>query len=131
MRSIASWVVCVQLASAGVASAQAQLVPTEAAKGAEAKDVQGWAPFLSVTSTVSLTSNASVVGQVDGFSTLFGIGVTGGTDYVDGPHLLRTTLSINESFARTPVVDEFIKTNDVVKPEVLYDSSATENLGGY
>ncbi|HWO20790.1 MAG TPA: hypothetical protein VNO30_18615 [Kofleriaceae bacterium] len=26
-------------------------------------------------------------------------------------HLFRGTLSINESFARTPVVDEFVKTN--------------------
>src|SRR5215470_10326744 len=131
MRSMVWVVVVLRVLSGGLAAAQAKLVPADDIKGAEAKDVQGWAPFLSVTSTVSLTSNASVVGQVDGFSTLFGIGVTGGTDYVDGPHLLRTTLSINESFARTPVVDEFIKTNDVVKLEGLYNYFATENLGGY
>jgi hypothetical protein len=131
MRAIVVAIVGVHLGSAGAASAQAQLVPTDAVKGAEAKDPQGFAPFLAATSTVSLTSNASVVGQVDGFSTLFGIGLTGGTDYVDGPHLLRTTLAINESFARTPVVDEFIKTNDAVKLEGLYDYFMTRNLGVY
>src|SRR4051812_31676151 len=124
-------VVSVHLLSVGVAAAQAQLVPAEAVKGAEDKDPQGWSPFLALTSTVSLTSNASVVGQVDGFSTLFGIGLTGGTDYVDGRHLLRTTLSISESYARTPVVDEFIKTNDTVKLEGLYDYFVTKDFGGY
>jgi hypothetical protein len=54
--------------SAGVAAAQAQLVPAETVKGTDAKEVQGWSPFLDVISTVSLTSNSSVVGQVDGFS---------------------------------------------------------------
>jgi hypothetical protein len=124
-------VVSVHVLSTGVAAAQAQLVPADAVKGAEDKDPQGWSPFLALTSTVSLTSNSSVVGQVDGFSTLFGIGLTGGTDYIDGPHLLRTTLSINESYARTPVVDEFIKTNDTVKLEGLYDYFVTPDLGGY
>lgn len=131
MRASAAIVVAVHLGSAGAASAQAQLIPSDAVKGAAAKDPQGWSPFLSATSTVALTSNASVVGQVDGFSTLFGIGTTAGADYVDGPHLLRTTLTINESFARTPVVDEFIKTNDAVKLDGLYDYFATRNLGAY
>jgi hypothetical protein len=124
-------VVGVLLTSAGVAAAQAQLAPSDPPKGAEDKDPQGWSPFLALTSTVSLTSNSSVVGQVDGFSTLFGIGLTGGSDYVDGPQLLRTTLSINESYARTPVVDELIKTNDVVKLEGLYDYFFTKDFGVY
>jgi hypothetical protein len=131
MRSIVWMVVVLHVLSGGPAAAQAKLVPVDPPAGAEAKDVQGWSPFLSVTSTVALTSNASVVGQVDGFSTLFGIGITGGSDYVEGPHLLRSTLSINESFARTPVVDDFIKTNDVVKLDGLYSYFVTPNLGGY
>jgi hypothetical protein len=131
MRSfLAVAVVVVCMSSGGLAHAQAQVVPVQL-KTAEATDVQGWAPFLNLTSTISLTSNSSVVGQVDGFSTLFGIGVTGGTDYVDGRHLLRSTLSINESFARTPVVDEFIKTNDVFKLEGLYNYFVTNDFGGY
>jgi hypothetical protein len=119
------------LASTSVAFAQAQIVPTDGIKGAEKTDLEGWSPVLGVTGTISLTSNRSVVGQVDGFSTLFGLGVTGGADYVNGRHIMRSTLSINESFARTPVVDEFVKTNDVVKLEGLYNYFLTQELGLY
>ncbi len=123
---------CVGLfGAAHQARAQAQIVPTDEVKGADQKDINGWAPFLGLTSTINLTSNSHVVGQVDGFSTLFGLGLAGGADYVHGKHLLRSTLSIDESFARTPVIDEFIKTNDVVKLEGLYNYFVTKNLGGF
>lgn len=104
------------------AHAQAQIVPADGIKTAEKTDVAGqWNPFLNLTATISLIQNSNVVGQVDGFSMLFGLGVTGGADYVKGKHLLRSSLSLNEGFARTPVVDELIKTNDVVKLEGLYN----------
>ena len=128
---LAGCVAVALLASTSVAFAQAQIVPTDGIKGAEKTDLEGWSPVLGVTGTISLTSNRSVVGQVDGFSTLFGLGVTGGADYVNGRHIMRSTLSINESFARTPVVDEFVKTNDVVKLEGLYNYFLTQELGLY
>jgi hypothetical protein len=112
------------------AFAQAQLVPSEI-KSKEKTDVQGWAPFLGLTSTLALASNSSVVGQVDGFSTLFGLGVTGGADFVEDRHLVRSSLSINESFARTPVIEEWVKTNDVVKLEGLYNYFLTKTFGLY
>jgi hypothetical protein len=107
--------------SSRVANAQAQVVPADGIKGAEKTDVGQWNPFLNLTSTISLIQNSNVVGQVEGFSMLFGLGVTGGADYVKGKHLFRSSLSLNEGFARTPVVDELIKTNDVVKLEGLYN----------
>lgn len=112
-----------------VAHAQAQIVPANDIKGAEKTDVGDWNPFLNLTSTISLIQNSKVVGQVEGFSMLFGLGVTGGADYVQGKHLLRTSLSLNEGFARTPVVDELIKTNDVVKLEGLYNYFLTKDYG--
>lgn len=117
--------------TASEAHAQAKIVPTGDVPGAADADVQGWNPFLALTGTVSLTSNSNVVGQVDGFSTLFGLGVTGGADFVKDKHLFRSTLAINESFARTPVVDEFVKTNDVVKLEGLYNYFLSKELGVY
>ena len=112
-----------------VANAQAQIVPADGIKGAEKTDVGQWNPFLSLTSTISLIQNSNVVGQVEGFSMLFGLGVTGGADYVKDNHLIRTSLSLNEGFARTPVVDELIKTNDVVKLEGLYNYFLTKDYG--
>ena len=118
------------IAAPHLASAQAQVVPSEI-KTSEKTDVEGWAPFLGLTSTLALASNSSVVGQVDGFSTLFGLGITSGADYVNGRHLMRTSLTINESFARTPVIDDFVKTNDVVKLEGLYNYFLTKTFGLY
>ncbi len=129
LKGIALPTLLTSLLSTGVAWAQAQIVPTDEVKGASKTDPQGWNPFVSLTATLSLASNSNVVGQVDGFSTLFGLGVTGGADYVDGKHLLRSSLTIAEGFARTPVVDEFTKTNDSVKLESLYNYFLTKDLG--
>jgi hypothetical protein len=112
------------------ARAQAQLLPDKLA-GAGEEDVEAWNPSLAATATVSLVGNANVVGQVDGLSTLFGLGLVGGLDYVRERHVLRNTLSISESFARTPVIDELVKTNDVVKLEGLYNYFVTKHLGGF
>ncbi len=131
MRSTWLSVLFTLTATATVAHAQAKLVETDAPKGAEENDVNGWNPFLGLTSTVSLVDNSSVIGQVDGFSTLFGLGVLGGADYIHDRHLLRTTLNINEGFARTPVVDRFVKTSDNVKLEGLYNYFLTKTLGAY
>lgn len=129
----AKWIVGLFLLSSTVtAHAQAQLVPKdETLKGAGEDDVEGWNPSLAGTATVNLVSNSNVVGQVDGFSTLFGIGIVGGADYVKAKHLFRGTLSIAESFARTPVVDELVKTNDVVQIDGLYNYFLKKKLGLY
>ncbi len=131
MRSTWLSVLFTLTATATVAHAQAKLVETDAPKGAEENDVNGCNQFLGLTSTVSLVDNSSVIGQVDGFSTLFGLGVLGGADYIHDRHLLRTTLNINEGFARTPVVDRFVKTSDNVKLEGLYNYFLTKTLGAY
>ncbi len=115
----------------GVAYGQAQIVPSDRVKGAESKDVEGWNPFLGLTSTLNMVSNSHVVGQVDGFSTLFGLGATGGADFIKGKHLFRSSLTLNESVARTPVIDEFLKTNDILKLEGLYNYFLLEKMGLY
>jgi hypothetical protein len=132
MKRLRTTIVCIGLAASADVFAQAQIVPgQDGVKTSEKDDLKGWSPFLSLTSTISLTSNSSVVGQVDGVSTLFGLGVTGGADYIDGRHLLRNSLSISEGFARTPIIDEFLKTADAVKLETLYNYFVTKNLGAF
>jgi len=120
------------LGSAGQASAQAQIIPKDdTLVPADEKAVEGWNPTLGGAATINLVSNSNVVGQTDGFSTLFGLGVTGGADYTNGKHLVRNTLTVAESFARTPVVPEFVKTNDLVQLEGLYNYFATSSLGEF
>lgn len=131
MRITALTILLASTLTSATAHAQAKLVETDAPKTAEEKDVEGWNPFLSLTSTLSLVDNSSVIGQVEGFSTLFGLGILGGADYVKDKHLVRTTLAINEGFARTPVVDRFVKTTDNVKLEGLYNYFVTKTFGAY
>ncbi|MGE0551646.1 MAG: hypothetical protein AB7O24_21300 [Kofleriaceae bacterium] len=129
MRHLVVAVVAIVMISSQ-AFGQAQLVPKEdAIKGATDKDVDSWNPTLAGTATVNMVSNQSVVGQVDGFSTLFGLGLSAGLDYIRPKHVLRNTLSIAESFARTPVIDEFVKTNDVIQFESLYNYFLIKRAG--
>jgi len=119
------------MAADRAAYAQAQIVPEDEVAGATAKDVKGWNPFLGLNGSVNLVSNSNVVGQVEGLSMLFGLGVTGGADWVSGSHVLRNTLSINEGFAKTPVVDAIVKTNDVVALQSDYNYFLTRTLGAF
>ena len=128
-----TWLVAtIALGSAGTVRAQGQIIPKDdTLQGPGDKDIQGWNPSLGGTATVNLVSNSNVVGQTDGFSTLFGLGLIGSADYIQDKHLVRNTLSIAESFARTPVVSEFVKTNDVIQLEGLYNYFATGQFGGF
>jgi hypothetical protein len=76
---------------------------------------------LSTNAGVALTSNKDVVGEVDGFSTLFSLGINGGLEYVKDANLWTNTLTITESWARTPTLDRFVKNNDQLEFESLYN----------
>lgn len=117
----------VALGAAGSARAQsndtkvANYVPEEEIHKAEEGKKQGLDGTFGLAANVNLASNRRVVGQVDGFSFLFGVSLIGGLDYVEGPHEVRNTLTLNESWARTPVLDEFVKSNDVIDIESVYN----------
>ncbi len=121
----------VTAASAGVAHSQAEIVPEEKIKGVEDADIEGWNPSLAVNGTLNLVSNTNVVGQVEGLSMLFGLGLAGGADYIKGKSIIRNELTISESFAKTPVVDKFIKTDDKVAVSTTYNYFVTKFLGGF
>lgn len=100
---------------------QAEIVPEEKLETATEEDVVGWNPALSGNATLSFVSNDNVVGQVEGLSILFGLGLAAGLDYVNGAHLWRNNLTVNQAWSRTPVVDEFVKNNDVIALESMYN----------
>ncbi|HET9991130.1 MAG TPA: hypothetical protein VFQ65_21505 [Kofleriaceae bacterium] len=115
-----------------MAYGQAQIVQTDAPKPADEKlVVKGWNPFLAFTGTFNLVSNSNVIGQVDGTSTVIGAGLLTGADYVDGKHFLQLSLSATEAFSRTPVIHHFIKSNDAVKLEGVYNYFLAAHEGLY
>ena len=109
-----------------------EIVSTAKPVEADAKTViQGWNPFLALTASLNVVDNSSVIGQVDGTALTVAGGVTGGADYIHGRHSVILTGLINEGFARTPVVNQFVKISDVAKVDGIYNYFATPNFGGY
>lgn len=127
------WIVALSVVTASPALAQVttQYVPDTEIEVAPDEERRGFDGALSIGANFNLVSNSSVVGQVDGFSTLFGLSLTGGLDYLYGKHEWRNTLRINESWARTPVIDEFVKNNDIVELESLYNYFFASWVGAF
>lgn len=130
MATLARFVLIAGVVVPGVAAGQAKVIPKDDTfKAGTEDDVEGWNPALAGTATINVVSNSGVVGQVDGVSTLVGLGVVGGDDYVHGHHLWRNSVTITETFARTPAVDAIVKTADAAAFESLYNYYLRQNLG--
>lgn len=124
--------VCILLSlGAGQAWGQAEIIPEDDFQGAADTDIDGWNPSLAVSGTLNLVSNTNAVGQVEGLSMLLGMGLAGGADYIRGPLVVRNELVIAESLARTPVVDQFLKTNDRVSLATTANYFLTKYFGGF
>ena len=80
----------------------------------------GWHPALTLGANLNLASNSNFVGEVDGFSLLVGANIIGELRLIDGKHDWKNTISLNETWAKTPVIDEFLKSNDLLDVESLY-----------
>lgn len=106
-----------------------QYVTSEQVK--KKKDKENLDATLSTAASVSVTQNEDVVGEIDGFSTLFSLGVTGGLEYIHGRNLWQNTLTVNESWARTPSLERFVKSNDQIDYESLYNYFALDWLGPF
>jgi hypothetical protein len=106
--------------------AQAQLkkktdevyAPDKVAK-AKVRDV-GWDGSLVLGASISLSSSRSVVGQLDGETISLTGQITAGLDYIKGMHEWRNTLKLAETSAKTPGIDRFVKTNDLLSLDSIY-----------
>ena len=126
MKHLASGTLIVLSAAAGLglaSSASAQEVTNYVPTGEIARDGTlegGWDGTLSLSATFNVVSNSSVVGQPEGESFLGGGAVRGGLDYVYGAHEWRNTLLLQQSWAKTEAIDEWLKNNDVLEIESIY-----------
>lgn len=96
-------------------------IPKPAKKGK--KLWQGWKPFLTVGSNISIGQSTNVVGQPDGTTVSLGAIIQGKLNYRRGRHLWLNTLNINVQFTKTPQIDEFIKSQDTFVLESTYLNS--------
>jgi hypothetical protein len=98
-----------------------QYVPgSEAAKDSPTGLPDGLHPVLTLGANLNLAQNSNWVGQVDGLSVLVGASIIGQLRYISGANDWKNTLLLNETWAKTPIIDEFLKSNDVLDIESLY-----------
>jgi hypothetical protein len=125
----AVWLVVASFCVPAVVWAQERLVEKDKVK--EVKKTEGWDFLLVTGGTFSFSDSRNTIGQLDGSSYALGVNILGGAYFRSGMHELRNDLGINESFSRTPVIDEFIKSNDVLKLESIYLMHLLDWLGPY
>lgn len=112
---------------------ETEIIKKDDVKKEEDDDLRedGFDGRLSTKATFNVVSNSNVVGQNDGTSLLLGGSLTGGLDFIEGDHKVSNTLTYNTSWARTPVIDEFVKNNDSIQLENLYNYFLTDWIGPY
>ena len=93
--------------------------------------VNGVGSTLSVGATAALNNNSSVVGQVDGSTFNFGMKLDAAVDYNHDQHEWRNTLGIGEGLTRTPLVDDFVKSQDRLALESIYLYHIVPSFGAF
>jgi hypothetical protein len=96
-------------------------IPTEAANSeSKAEGEEGWDLTLTIGATVNFNQNDAVIGQPDGSTWTLGGRLQFGADYFEGGHEVRNNLDVSNTWTRTPVVSEFVRSNDTVRLESIY-----------
>lgn len=92
---------------------------------------QGWSYAFTLAANLNVASNHDVVGQVEGNSFLFGASALLGADYLRGRHELLNTASLVEAWSRTPSLDRFVKSNDLLDLQSIYNFFLTPWTGPF
>ncbi|MET0287774.1 MAG: hypothetical protein ABW352_25015 [Polyangiales bacterium] len=95
------------------------------------KKPQGLSYGITLSANVNVASNKSVVGQIEGNSVLFGASALGSINYLRDRHEWLNTGSLAETWSRTPAIDTFVKSNDVLNVDSLYNYFLREWTGPF
>ena len=133
-RSRSGWISAVLVLALGMGTAAAdelEYVEVDSAVFEGDGREDGFHANLGVEASFNLVSNQNVVGQNDGTSLLIGGGLNGALDYLRGKHVWRNRLTYNTSWARTPVLEQFVKNNDLVELESVYNYHYLDWIGPF
>ncbi len=97
-----------------------ELVPDKLESEVKDKPVTGWVPKLSLGATFALAHNAHVAGAQDGTNFNLGPLLDFSIAFLHPEHEWKFSLSFRNVWTRTPVIDEFVKTIDMLKIESGY-----------
>ena len=131
IRSFAASLFLLAFVSPQFVSAQTndELVSDDKPKDIKKKD--GWDFILVPGASVSMSDNRSVVGQLEGLTATIGINLKAGAAMRSGKHQFRTGLDLTEAFTRNPIIDQFVKSTDILKFEAMYKYDLLSWLGPY
>lgn len=119
------------LAQAGEEEEREYVLDDDVKVDEEEKKDDGVDWMLNAGATLSFSDNRSVVGQTDGSTFTLGFKLDSAVDYRDGDHELRNTLNVAAGLTRTPVIDDFIKSNDILAYEAIYLYHIVDWFGPY
>jgi hypothetical protein len=92
---------------------------------------QGWSYNLKLSANLNVTGNQNVVGQVDGRSLLFGASILSSIGYLHEAHEWLNTMSLNESWSKTPTLDHVFKSNDLLDIQSIYNYFINDFTGPF
>lgn len=93
---------------------------TEVTEHEEVADDTGWDVYLRAGLAASLAASSKVIGSNDGNTWTVGGNLHFGWYYLTRQHEWRNDLRLAEAFARTPIIDEWVKSSDEVDFLSLY-----------
>jgi len=115
---IAGLVLLASLVAASASAQDLEYVPEAGGTGGGGDGI--WTLTGTVNASANVSSNRRVIGQIEGTGVTLGVALGGEATYNGGPHEFRTTLNLTESFSRTPVIDQFVKSGDQLNLESIY-----------
>ncbi|MEQ8278305.1 MAG: hypothetical protein RMA76_38025 [Deltaproteobacteria bacterium] len=86
----------------------------------ERKEEDGWSAKLKVGASASFNHSHQVVGAQEGATFQVGLVLNGKLDYRSGQHLVENELNIQEAQTKTPQIDSFVKSVDLLDAKSTY-----------
>lgn len=98
-----------------------------------AKQKDGWKSKLDLGATGAANSSSKVVGSADGATYQIGLVLQGEAKLKAGQHAWNNELKVQHAQTRTPVIDQFVKSSDVLDASStwLYELEAISWMGPY
>lgn len=107
------------LAPAGAAALDQEYVPEEVVIE-EPAHPDGWTHTFDLGAAIQIAGSHQVVGQPDGATVTLSLSLAYAGELWAGNHEFHATASLVEAISRTPLVDDFVKSSDQLRGELIW-----------
>ena len=133
MNKLLAALVVTALASPAIGQTIDGIQDVDKAAKLAAKQKDGWTKKLDVGATGAANSSDNVVGSADGATYQIGVVLQGEAKLKAGQHAWNNELKLQHAQTRTPVIDQFVKSSDVLdfSSTWLYSLGSIDWMGPY